>query len=1659
MSAVSAPLRRTLGVVLTLALAVTILPGLFGASAVAVNRGPTASGARSVMTTSGEAADKTLASSLRAAAQTGGTKYLDVLAIVKKGAGKPPTLEKALRLAAKGDPANEYWAGKVRADRITKLAATRGVVRVEDNGRKEPPVLPDVKKRTAAQIKAAQATMRSRISAGLKAGVDSTFAKSVNARIDAGIPSAPTASPGAPAGWFDVGPGHGSSAAWANGFTGSGVKVAVADDGMDFGHPDLQGTQAYVTDPSSPYVGWPMAFDPLSTYLYAFDRSFGTDYTGAGAGWFSSTVATLTGSSASWQGDTYQLPGTSLSGVYHIGRLWDENLQAIFHAYPALLVVDENTAGVYDTVYVDLNGDGDFRNDKKCTKSDPISYLDDWNSVLGIPGSDGYADLSGGMVYWVADGTNHPPFADQEFPSLAGATPPGSGDLVCMMGAYDWQSGHGTLCGSNVAGQGRIDGPSIFGEYPGFKPAGTGTSGGMVQGAGKDAKIVGIADVYYNFTVSTLMAYDFVAFGLDGASDTGDEIQVMSNSYGESGTDNDEWDFPSRYVTLLNTVFAPHSTFLFSTGNGGPGYGTNAPPSPSTGIGVGASTQMGAAGGWDSIDTIEQVTYGDVIPFSNRGPTAMGHVGPTVVADGAYSAGATVLSLSNLDGWTAWEIWGGTSRSCPVAAGNTALVYQAFNDANGRWPTYEEARALLANGATDLNYDTLVQGAGSVNADRATRLAAGLDDGGVRVTPDAWSPGGYRGLKAPAFQQVMHPGDRDTTTLTVTNPGASPVDVTVTDSWMQRTGGTTYDITLDPARMSPYDFNRPDYLLDLTPVIPEGTELMVVRTVVPLSEIDTDGDYMPDNRYRLLTYDWTDRDTDGALWTDSNENGFVNSGEIDPNEYMRFTYSNAIGTSLENRVQMPLTRSHDGIYLGLQQQYRSGIPLHVKVEVSFWNRRDMPWLRESASSFSLAGGESREVPVSVAVPYTQLGTYEGQYRVSTGSTVTVVPVTISVAGNGSNISYGGPQAYEQLMDQGKVFGYTDWAWRPEAGDWRFFSTDVPDSEVLDDGSLWLAHTTWDAAPTDIDTLMYGPVAPAFSFPEVFGPYDLGQTGGSPNTNVTSGVWLFDTATGGAEDWVTGSLTNGLNTVMLHNVLYDGAKVGASFSGETGRLQADPRSAYIEDTAIDHSVDFNFNSSLDLPGFEARVFGLSRPYEAVNSVADLGTWIREFDVADAGYIEAMTLCDTADIDLYLERQVGPSTWAFVGASESGSGNEYVKALLPVNGRYRIRVYGYSVPSGTVDFLTRLSVPQGTDIALSGLPSGAVSGGTTVTLTAAFSKDRTALDARDGSWDGVLIAGPSGAASALEIPIRLTYPFDVESVTPTENASRAATDQPVTAVFTKRLETATVNADTFYLKSADTTIPGTIEYDPATATVRLTAALSEDTTYTAFLTSDIVAADGSVWAGKEWTFHTRPIKERNPTAIDLTVPAGWVKYGTTVVGTVRSTMSVGDGTMPDAGAPVAIMFRPESGSEWTTYTVGVTDLLGRMYPAIGGTAAGSFKAVRLQDLNGLASESGEVGLRMMFNPNLNPRALSVRRGRSIRVDLTVDPTAASKSRTVSIQRWTGRRWLTYRYVGLSKAGTVTFYESRSTRGTKRIRAVIGPWAGYGGAASKAVTLTWR
>ncbi len=978
-----------------------------------------------------------------------------------------------------------------------------------------------------------------------------------------------------PMDWFEVlpeGP-HQAKDAWDRGYTGEGVSVAVLDDGIDPAHPDLIGTQKIYSSTAAPaYNGWPYVFSPISMLLYAFDSFFGMTYIPDGfpGAHYVDTRAkpTLTPCGPGilcFQYDplidygtrysqvygvvpTYVISASmTRSGVIHVGTHPDNDLRDFLWGEKVIVVVaDPNTAGVYDTVYVDLNADHDLRDEKPLRRADvnnPATY-NDMIAYRDVNG-DGLADISGGMVYFIGNGVTPIPASNWLY-GAALAPAPGNGDLVAISGStFDRDYSHGTQCASNIVGQGVSDAMlPTFSDLPG-----TGKPAAAVYGMAPDAKVVNVSDIYYNFDSSILDAYIFTAVGYDACDQTGfnvissgactdtDAIQISTNSYGNSDVDNDGWEYPGQVVSQVQRDWAPNLQFLFSTGNGAPAYGTVAPPSPDTGIGVGASTEFGSTG-WDSISETTQIMSNDVIPFSNRGPGSRGTNGVDVVAGGAYAAGAEELNYYSVSTWGApdgnssWASWGGTSRSAPVAGGVLALIYQAYRAANGDWPTYDVAKALLKSSATDLNYDTFSQGAGSVNADRGTAVAGGHY--GVLALPDEWDVGDYRGNNYPAFAHIAYPNDTFTTTITVVNPSTTTINVTVSDAELRLINAREFTFTITPAMVaaeSAYGaanrdnfFKAFNFFIPITAVvgmdpawynvpIPAGADLMIVRQIYPYSQFDVNGDYAWDQRLNLTVYNWKDVNNNGIVWDDKDGNGVVNfindpatfgqqadgaielawndpRTELDRGEFGRFGYHRPGGNAYEVWVRDPLDRMQDGLFIGLRHLYNANaanITTTLSYRIEFYQKQDVGWLSVDSASVSVPAGGAVNMVATATVPANmppglyQAGIYiEDPGNSSYEPNTTVVPVVLNVAApftDGMTLGGAASAAYDadRPYNNGVVRGFFDWTWRPESGDWRFFYADVADGSYPT-GTQVLVREQWaSAAPrTDIDTIVFGP---------------------------------------------------------------------------------------------------------------------------------------------------------------------------------------------------------------------------------------------------------------------------------------------------------------------------------------------------------------------------------------------------------------------------------------------------------------------------------------------------------------------------------------------------------------------------------------------------------
>ncbi len=1360
------------------------------------------------ITTANDAVINKLSPDLRTTLKEQPDRVLLVSARVAPGTAVERVMLRSVRSKTFG--AIQWVVGEIAAANLMKLASIPGVSAVSSEETYRPVDAPGLDELSAQRPRLSRAEARTLMAQGGKPGLTQKLTALQQAQLRrsaraAGPPTEAAASSRGPApatiATRDI---HGSAAAQAKGYDGTGVVVAVVDTGVDFAHPDLEGTQARMA--SGPYAGWPYAYNVLSGIYYALDP---TDTVGPDTYWdpMQNTwyVHTLpvTGASCNtvtctanlkidfgneipgWNWDPVVLPftwpDTSQSDTYYYTVHPDFNhLNAGFVlklgyaesaiAPAAVIVADTTTAGVYDTVYVDADFDQDLGDEKPMRRGDEVAGADIFDAA-DLPGSDGQYDLSVGMLTWIADGTNVPPGVGALYD---GVTTPAAGRLLSFFGDED---SHGTNCASDVVAQGVITDPEWLGvTNPLFAGAANvgGPGGPVLAGMAPGARIAAFQNGYF-LPDSWLIG----VLGFDGQAQTGDESNILSNSFGSSAVLEDGWDADARLVHYINRNIAPNATFLTATGNGGHGYGTVTSPGGGTNIDVGASTAYGSTDVFEFVDT-DQFTYGDVTPFSNRGPGALGDLAPDILGVGAWGTGANPLNFY-LNGEAAYDTFGGTSMSTPIAAGILAQIYQAYrqNPANGgQFPSYEQAQALLFNGARDLGYDVFSQGAGNVDADRSTDIAAGRGNAYL-VTPPQWVAGSYRGNEYPVFPSIMQPGSNATQTFTVSNPTTSTLTVNIADTTLTQVAEVTQTLAFDS--FGPTGFLTPTYVLSITQLLAtHNPDLVRAQVIFPYNVFDTNNDYRADNSWRALFYDWTDVDGDGQLWTDDNANGIVDAGEIDNSvgldgvsEYNRFTFSYPRGNYLEVSLgRDSISRANDGVFFGLQRRSGSAA-ITLQVRITFYRKSNWDWLSTTSSSVNVPAGGSATFDATLAVPPgTGLGAYQGALEVSQGANRHIIPVLAHVAASGATFDFGASSLTEpvgtQPYDNGHLFGGVDWDWRYESGDWRLYYYDVPNGTAAPGRSI-IVDTQWVNPRTDVDTWIFGAVADTYSSddPAFFGPNGVEQVGGSTNTYLGAGVFEFNTATSGPREVVGGELRDGLNFISLHNVLYDGAQFGEPFRGSTYEVSVlpSPLSATTEFGVGTIPISFTTSRAIN-EGLGVLAFGLSQPTQLTNLTAEQddannvysSSYVRQLTLNNAGLMDITTTSSAAglDIDLFVLRDGGDGLFdggddTFVAASTTATADERVAITLPQNGNYWIAVLGYSVPGGTQPFDMTIEVLQGTNLSISGLTTDPIPAGTTN-----FTLNYTRPGNQTGTFQGIVFIGPASAPTALRIPVTITFP---------------------------------------------------------------------------------------------------------------------------------------------------------------------------------------------------------------------------------------------------------------------------------------------------------------
>jgi subtilisin family serine protease len=1170
---------------------------------------------------------------------------------------------------------------------------------------------------------------------------------------------------------------HGAVDAWGVGVNGSGVKVAIVDSGIDFGHPDLDGTQARVDDSTSPWDGWPIMWDPRSSDIWLKD---GAAYPGSGGSWYSDTATIdndsnndslldLTGF------DVSGLP-PSLSGDYHHGLHPDSQLKSRAGGEVTVLVVDDLTAGVYETVYIDFDRDGNFSEEKPMRKGNETAGLD--------TDSDGLWDQSGGLLYWISDGVNGIPYGPT-YSARAGFQNriAGAGNLTLFMinDKNDPGGNHGTLCASAVAAQAVVNNGNVKGMAPG-------------------AELIAVSDFYAGG--SFLDAWRFLTEGYDGAVSTGDEAQIGSFSFGWSNVHNDGTDQMSLYVDWLTRVHAPETTFLVATGNGGHGYGTTASPGGSHGIiSVGAfSSRIGEPHGG---------TWGDSAAWSNRGPNSGSRLDPDIVTVGWSATGDRTLNeVTNAN--SATTTWAGTSLATPVAAGLVALIYDAWMQENGVWPDSQTVRDLLMSTADDRGYDSLVQGGGWANVSRAVETIQGVN-GSAWVTPAAWMPGDNHGAHRAANTNILLPGQSSWVNLTINGTGDAPVNL----SWS--------GATLKPLRhftrqwnsstslgWDGHQSNRPDLLIpihikgDANLSLPNGTSLVRARVALAGYGFDGDQNLAEENRVWVELMRWHDDDGDGTWFTDLDNDSMVDDGELEGSgEYSMVTLHQYTSGQVETRIGLPTERAGDGILLGVyRQNIRTNLmdPIPIQVDwTAFGPVENVSWLSPCSGNATLAPNGTHFINCRVIVPQSAIpGLRQEQVRIQFEHNGTVrewpLPVVVNVAAAGpfqlTPKPIDGNMSNQTLYSETWMQGAQRWGWRSESGDWKFITLDWPHN-LTGDGAIVIDVDWPDNNLTDIDVHWMSENGHPYFLddPAAYGPINLIPEVSSRNMDQGSGKYAWETSTGSSHEVLIAEPTAGLKQMMLHSAMHGvntndnplNISVGyvGALSGSLTKVVDDWADAAGEET-------LTFGATLPLNVSSIEGFGWTQPVLLPTETATqdtAGSWSSsgyayQFTVENAEMlkVEIDSLATRTDLDLGLYRDSngnGVINWGSEQYAVSGNWNsdEELTVENPQDGTWWAVVHGYDVPNGTASFWLRSTIVAGDDLIIDNVtqlneseisqrfPNGssALAG---ATPTSAFDVDITYRSPdMNGIWEGFIVISLESGGS-----LRLGYDYRLEELPP-------------------------------------------------------------------------------------------------------------------------------------------------------------------------------------------------------------------------------------------------------------------------------------------------------
>ena len=567
--------------------------------------------------------------------------------------------------------------------------------------------------------------------------------------------------------------------------TGTGIKIAIVDTGVDFSNPDIKDSLArnklnhpimidadgqgiiltnatffaYIDkDNIIRNYSKPLP-EGITSGVYQTKKGIFLDISQDGKGtnvpiynsffpqFGSSIIFNGTLNTDMKIGDNNRDYIKSESGIYRLGIMYQGNVggQIRIQVVPVLFV-DSNVAGEYDTIIPDLstswedytrfdleagespNYDFDFTDEKPIVLGSGNEYL------IYDSNEDGIIDYSAGTigarvldVYGVIQ--NKTINVDDTLNAINGTLLPALDPKGEFFGVMTDFMGHGTSSTASITSKG-LQEYDIYNDTKKF----------VIKGVAPGAKIIPIKALWFGDTIyAWLWAAGFENEENDWKFTGKTNVDIISNSWGIS-------NFPSLksapgmdILSLIQSILVtpksldddyPGITIVSSAGNSGPGYGTIGLPNTSPfGISVGATTNnvFVGYGPFENQPRFGNSTshYNHVVDFSSRGPGIIGDPKPDIMSIGAYGfTPSTMLKIEKDSKKESFSLFGGTSMAAPIVSGSAAVLMEGLNKKSKDYDPFTIKNILMST-ATDLQNDPFNQGSGLVNVDSALGFVNG----------------------------------------------------------------------------------------------------------------------------------------------------------------------------------------------------------------------------------------------------------------------------------------------------------------------------------------------------------------------------------------------------------------------------------------------------------------------------------------------------------------------------------------------------------------------------------------------------------------------------------------------------------------------------------------------------------------------------------------------------------------------------------------------------------------------------------------------------------------------------------------------------------------------------------------------------------------------